>query len=229
MADDIGKPADNALVKQLEQLLSVSQVAKLKQFQSLLGKVRDGENLKPAEIRLLQTLERQFETQIAEQKAGRGKLTPTEAMKRGGWTKRQYYIRVKKGRLKPASDSTVTAEAVDALVMAEGRAPRTGEADAGESREQVDIELRKLRIERERMLVSQMAGTLISRDEVYREWAARVGEVKGGLLNFSQRLSPVLEFKSRTEIAQILEEEIWELLNRYARAGKYTPRSGSVA
>jgi len=79
------------------------------------------------------------------------------------------------------------------------------------------------------MLVSQMAGTLISRDEVYREWATRVGEVKGGLLNFSQRLSPVLEFKSRTEIAQILEEEIWELLNRYARAGKHTPRNGSVA
>jgi hypothetical protein len=109
--------------------------------------------------------------------------------------------------------------------MAEGRAPSNGE-EPTESREQIEIELRKMRVEREKMLVAQMAGTLISREEVYREWAARVREVRGGLLNFAQRLAPVLEFKDRKEIARVLEEEVWSLLDRYARSGKHTPPIG---
>ncbi|OPY90599.1 MAG: hypothetical protein A4E73_02443 [Syntrophaceae bacterium PtaU1.Bin231] len=225
MADEVGKPGAG-LVDQLEKLLSISQVAKLKQFQSLLSKVRDGEALRPAEIKLLQTLERQFETQIAEQKAGAGRLSATEAMKRGGWSKRQYYIRIKKGKLIPASDGTVAVADVDRLVEAEGRVPVNGAESGQESREKVEIELRKMRVERERMLVAQMAGTLISREEVYREWAARVREVRGGLLNFAQRLAPVLEYKGRAEIARIISEEVWSLLDRYARSGKHTPPVG---
>jgi hypothetical protein len=226
MADELGK-SGASLVEQLEKLLSISQVAKLKQFQSLLSKVRDGDALKPSEIKLLQTLEKQFETQIAEQKAGNGRLTPAEAMKRGGWSKRQYYLRIKKGKLTPAEDGTVSVASVDGLMGCEGRVPAGPDEEAPESREKVEIELRKMRVERERMLVSQMAGTLISREEVYREWAARVREVRGGLLNFAQRLAPVLEFKNRTEIARVLEEEVWSLLDRYARSGKHTPPIGS--
>jgi hypothetical protein len=67
---------------------------------------------------------------------------------------------------------------------------------------------------------------LISREEVYEEWALRVGEVRGGLLNFADRLSPVLEHKSRTEIYTMIKDEVWNLLDRYSRAGKHTQKDG---
>ena len=65
---------------------------------------------------------------------------------------------------------------------------------------------------------------LISREEVYEEWATRVREVRNGLLNFADRLAPVLEHKSRQEVHSTIADEVWTLLYRYSRGGKNTPK-----
>lgn len=90
-------------------------------------------------------------------------------------------------------------------------------AEAKLRREQAKAEMAELDCGRQK-------NELISREEVYRSWAERVREVRGGLLNFADRLAPVLEHKNRTEIYEIIKDEVWNLLDRYSRAGKHTPK-----
>jgi hypothetical protein len=81
---------------------------------------------------------------------------------------------------------------------------------------------------RERALLAEIErkkaeGELIKADDIYNLWAGRVLFVKLGLLNFKDRLPPMLQGKTRSQMAQILENECHELLRSYTEKGKYTP------
>ena len=67
-------------------------------------------------------------------------------------------------------------------------------------------------------------GSLISRDEVAREWAWRCGEFKTGLLGWASRLPPLLEGKDLHQMRMTLRDEADKILGAYSRDGRYTPR-----
>jgi hypothetical protein len=66
-------------------------------------------------------------------------------------------------------------------------------------------------------------GELMPKEEIVREWARRVVHVCGGFEGFADRLSVILEGKSRIEIYDIIKAEVRLLRETYARNGRYTP------
>jgi len=77
--------------------------------------------------------------------------------------------------------------------------------------------------ERERIMVDQMKGKLVSWKEVIQSWTWRLIEVKNGLLLLSDRLAGLLEGKSRKEIHHIIKREVYHMLESYSRGGKFCP------
>ncbi|MHC1726880.1 MAG: hypothetical protein AB9866_12885 [Syntrophobacteraceae bacterium] len=75
-------------------------------------------------------------------------------------------------------------------------------------------ETHRLEVERREVLPKQ---------DVYGEWASRVLEIKAGLLNWKDRLVPMLVGRSPEELRGIIDAETWDLLDQYARQGKYCP------
>lgn len=71
--------------------------------------------------------------------------------------------------------------------------------------------------------VSQAKDKLISKADVFQEWAWRAAELKTGLRSWSSRLSPKLEGKDLVELRVVLRDAADELLNAYCRSGRFTP------
>lgn len=63
--------------------------------------------------------------------------------------------------------------------------------------------------------------TLIDADKVYGEFAARAQDLRTSLRSLKNRLAPVLEGKSREEIAQEIGVEMDKILSNYCRIGKF--------
>lgn len=66
-------------------------------------------------------------------------------------------------------------------------------------------------------------GELISRADVVREWVWRISELRTGLRAWASRLPPILEGKSAIELRLSLRDAADELLEAYARDGRFTP------
>jgi hypothetical protein len=77
--------------------------------------------------------------------------------------------------------------------------------------------------EREFFELEIKKGKFLSLSEIEAAWAARVDVVTRGLEIFKDRLPPLLVGKSRSEIAGILSEEIYQLRTAYATDGRYCP------
>ena len=69
---------------------------------------------------------------------------------------------------------------------------------------------------------------LISKEDVATEWAKRLSNLALSLDNLVNRLPPMLEGKSRREIASMLKGEIWAFRAAYARKGYYTPNQKKI-
>lgn len=62
---------------------------------------------------------------------------------------------------------------------------------------------------------------LIPRVDVGRAWSWRVSEVSAGLKALATRLPPMLEGKTQPDMREIINAEVRQLRESYARAGKY--------
>ncbi len=91
------------------------------------------------------------------------------------------------------------------------------------SLEAAKLEYWQARAERERVQVDQLKDKLISWAQVQKSWAARVGLVVSGLQAWSARLPPLLVGKDRSEIKNVIRDEVRELRMAYCSKGKYTP------
>ena len=69
----------------------------------------------------------------------------------------------------------------------------------------------------------QLAESLIAKDKIAKEWAARVAEVASGLSAMTDRLPPLLEGKTQADMRQIISDETWRMRDHYARKGKFCP------
>jgi hypothetical protein len=85
------------------------------------------------------------------------------------------------------------------------------------------IKFRKERAKLAEIERKRTEGLLIEMSVIESAWASRVERVTAGLENFKDRLPPLLAYKNRRQISQILQEEIYQLRDAYARKGQYCP------
>ena len=94
-------------------------------------------------------------------------------------------------------------------------------AGQGSAENDAKLEYWRWKTERERISVQRMREQLLDRKEVARQWAKRVAEVTAALSILKDRLPPLVEGKKRQEISRIIEDEVWQLRETFARRGKY--------
>jgi hypothetical protein len=69
----------------------------------------------------------------------------------------------------------------------------------------------------------------IPKEEVAKEWAARILELKTGLANWRKGLPPQLAEQPEAVIEEVLEREVRDIFEQYYRNGTYTPKLDKVA
>ena len=82
---------------------------------------------------------------------------------------------------------------------------------------------RKERFLIKRMERQQMEGELVSKEFMYKEWAKRLFTLRSGVTLWADRLSPRIEGKTRDEIKQIFDDEIFILFKTFSEVGRYCP------
>lgn len=97
--------------------------------------------------------------------------------------------------------------------------------DAKAKKDKWEAELKEAKAQLEKLKLERERGELIPRVEIAKLWAARVHEVKTGLLSLVRKLPPRLEGLTKREMAAVIEDEIYALLELYARQGPYTPKT----
>jgi hypothetical protein len=96
--------------------------------------------------------------------------------------------------------------------------------NGNESLNEIKFEYWKAKGEAERVRVDQLKGTLISRAEIYRQWAKRILVLFAGLDQFKNRLPPLLADRDRAEMQKIIESEIIDLQRGLTEPGEHYPK-----
>jgi hypothetical protein len=191
-------------------------------------RIGKGDDLKASEIKLFNTLEKEFEEELNEGLPAPKKplllQTNLEAAEYCGFTTRMISYHVHRGNIKANKDGTFDRSELDRFLATKGK--RRGKKAAGsldDKKDKADLRYRIAKAMREEMLVSQLKGNLASWEEVESQWRERVVVVTSGLEALKDRLPGLLVGKSRSAIQGILEEEIKLLREAYSSVGKYCP------
>lgn len=86
----------------------------------------------------------------------------------------------------------------------------------------VDLQYRKTKSEREKLLLEILRGEYFSKEEAVEEWSTRALELKISLLNWSKTLPINLVGKSIEEMEKELYDRACEILGEFCRNGEYT-------
>jgi hypothetical protein len=81
--------------------------------------------------------------------------------------------------------------------------------------EEVKLKYWTWKAEKERIGVELSKRELMPKDEIHGQWALRLAHVKSTMINFSDRLPPLLVGKNRDDIREILKQETRDLLTNY--------------
>ena len=69
--------------------------------------------------------------------------------------------------------------------------------------------------------VSQARESLISKEEVYKQWAQRMAEYKNGCYGMVNALPPLLEGQDQATMRQKIEDYVWDMFKRVTRYSKF--------
>ena len=90
-----------------------------------------------------------------------------------------------------------------------------------EKEKEVRLRYWKAKADAEEIKIEKVKGELISKENVFSEFAQRCSDLKTTMRAFKYRLSSVLEGKNREEIMQIIGNEIDEMLRGFCRNGSF--------
>ena len=109
-----------------------------------------------------------------------------------------------------------------------------GEATDEDTKEAMSVLARKLKAEADYKEAKAAAavrqneileGQFMPRDEIESQWARRVTELKAGLLALGNKIAgQIMDPDVRLEVERVITDEVYELLEQYARDGVYTPK-----
>ncbi|MHA2219173.1 MAG: NUMOD1 domain-containing DNA-binding protein [Candidatus Hodarchaeales archaeon] len=205
---------------EIEQALEKGYGAKLKLYEGFTQRIMKGESLKPSELKHYHALEIELYGKTnGTSKESEVLQSNQEAAKYLGVSTRVISHHLGRGNITQNSDGTFYRSILDAQWKS-----RSKRNKLDDEIKKAELDYRIAKAEKERMITDRMNANLLSRKEVYEQWAQRVASVKQGLLNFIERLSPILEKKTRKQISVILEKEVDELLSSYSKIGEYNPR-----
>lgn len=214
----------------IEKMLAAGQLARIKLYQSLLVRIKNGDTLKPAELRALNVLEKDLECQSGTNDPPKVLKGFEEAAAYCGFSKRTLSHHVGRGNLKQNADGSFDIEELDRFLSVKGRKRKKNAKESrsiAEEKDLADLRWRLAKARREELLVEQLNENLVPRGEIAKEWASRVGELTAGLTGLIDRLPPLLQGKDRAEMREVIFEEIWNLRDQYARDGRYSPELAS--
>ena len=213
------KESDNSK-PDYEQLLQDGRLAKVQLLQEFYNRIKKGEQLKPSELKKLNSLESEFDAEISKDSKSDIIDSFDDAAVYLGVSKRTVHVQLNKGTFKQNPDGTFNKSELDKYL---GQKTSSLQMLA-EKKEKADLRWRLARAQREEMLVKQLKGSLASWREIENQWCARVQEISAGLEMLADRLAPLLIGKSRVEMHEIIKLEIWKLRDSYARKGRYCPQ-----
>jgi len=186
----------------IRSLLAAGRLAKVKRYQNLLLKIKSGESLTAAEIKDLERLEREIESDI--DKPDKIK-TIRAAAEYCGVSKSVIGRQVKAGKLRRKSDRTFYKSELDQLKKsAQVKKP---ESSLQIQKEEAELRWRQARALREELLVKQLKKDLIAKEKMI-ERMVRLSQVFISALSvYEDRLPPLLEGKNKVTMRKIIHEE----------------------
>lgn len=135
-------------------------------------------------------------------KASRGKYDPVPVV--------QAYIRYLQQQLAGGGEVIDEKEMKDRLLRAKA-------------------EEREAKAEQARITVNIQKGQLMPREEVIRDWAGRLVEVKGAMLELPRRIGFLFSDPHvRDTVEEEVEKTVYEILETYSRDGPHTLGSGGA-
>lgn len=108
------------------------------------------------------------------------------------------------------------------------------ESDSGENslavkKLKADVDYKEAKAIREQRMNQILEGEYVPVAEIETEWSRRVTEVKTGLLALTNKIAgQITDPDIRLEVEQVIRDEVYELLEQYARDGTYTPAGKKV-
>ena len=196
---------------------------KLQTLNNLIARAKSGKKLSPSDLKVLNQLKEEFD--ISDRKEKRFLRTIKEVAAHYKRTPR--WVSYMKGRGMPAgTEEGYDLDKIDAWLK-EREEKGVGKKKKYENPKKTywDTIWREWKAKTAELEYLQKKGELISESEVVEEWAARIIEIKTGLMAFRKKLPPILEGKTAREISSILYDEVWDLLDQYSRRGRYTPKA----
>ncbi|WP_265822548.1 hypothetical protein [Geovibrio ferrireducens] len=131
--------------------------------------------------------------------------------------KETVYLHVKEGKLTLDENGGVKKEAADEYAKKHLPAPADESPSLADQKTQADLNLKDIRLQKERLALAELEGRLISRELVGSEFAARVEEMKRGLEGMAAVLPPLLAGQDEDVIRKILRNQIDTLFANYSR------------
>jgi len=220
MADEPEKKASETDQTRLGLLLEVGLKAKEKLYFDLLKKINEGAKLSPTEQRTFQALGRELQVALDEATGTDVRMGYSDAALYLKISRRSFSYHLQKGQIRQEPDGTFLRSELDRY---RDERLEKGDAEDMESlKAKADLVIKQVRAEREQFMLKQLNSQYVPVSEVYKAWASRVKELATALMAWQNRLSPLLENKSRYEISKILAVEVKILLERYSREGQWT-------
>lgn len=108
--------------------------------------------------------------------------------------------------------------------------PSEGKEESDAARKlKAEADLKEAQAKKEALEYEAMLEKYFLKEEVEEEWAMRIHEVKNSLLALSKKIgSTITDPDMRIEIEKSISEEVYNMLEQYARYGKYTPKKGTA-
>lgn len=215
-------PVKGATAEHVEKLEQAGQLAKYKLYQSFIARISKGETLKATELKVYNQLSTEL---FDDEKGDKDEIIAgeMEAVAYLGISKRMLSYHKGKGNIKQNADGTFSKAVLDEFLAGRGGS------------DSLDVELKKAKLRvtvaRARLneiMVKQARGELISKKDVEAKWAVRVVATCAGLETHSDRLPPLLEGKTRQQMKEIIDIEVWRLRESFAREGRYCPKQTVV-
>ncbi len=75
----------------------------------------------------------------------------------------------------------------------------------------------------EKVKADEAESLVAPKEEFVDAWSWRISEMRNGLLALPLRLAPMVAGKTELEVRKKLDDELWHILDKYSRTGKWTP------
>jgi len=130
--------------------------------------------------------------------------------------KRTVYQHKEEGKLQYNPNTGITIEDVDRYAERYLSDPEKEES-LNDKKTKADLDLKEIRLEKERLFVEEKEGKLISRETVGVEFAARIEEIKRGFEEIEATLPVILSGLPPEEIKKTLRRKFDSMLSNYSR------------